>query len=243
MQINLQNQLGTNLSLDITLQPGPAPTGRYVRANLGPGDSVDVGDVASLEEINRNADVQTLVESGALRITVVEETTDIFSAESQFNKLRNDVAVLSAGNSGNTTIFHKANPDSVGLVESPDASGAGAPGLASVVLLANEERAKIVAHFASIGDLGAHLAASAEVIAAPAATDQTTANTLLDELKADLNDAMNEAGHHIVADATNAVSAAAATDLATSITLANDIKAVFNAHVIAAMDSLPLGSS
>jgi hypothetical protein len=242
MQINLQNQLGTNLSLDITLQPGPAPVGRYVRRNLGPGDSVDVGDVASLEEVNRNADIQSLVASGALSITIVEETTDIFSAESQFNKLRNDVA-LAMGGANNTTVFHKANPPSVGLVTSPDASGVGAPGLASVVLLANEERSKIVLHFASTGDVGAHRAASTEVIAAAVATDQGTADTLLNELKADFNDAMNEAGHHIVADATNAVSAADATDLATSITLANDIKTVFNAHVIAAMDSLPLGSN
>jgi hypothetical protein len=238
MQINLQNQLGTNLSLDITLQPGPAPTGRYVRRNLGPGDSIDVGDVASLEEVNRNADIQSLVASGALSITIVEETTDIFSAESQFNKLRNDVA-LAMGGANNTTVFHKANPPSVGLVTSPDA----AVTLGTVLTLANEERSKIIDHFASTGDLGAHRAASAEVIAAAVATDQGTADTLLNELKADFNDAMNEAGHHIVADATNAVSAADATDLATSITLANDIKAVFNAHVIAAMDSLPLGSN
>ena len=238
MQINIKNLRSNNLSLDVTIQPGPAPAGRVIRALLTPGASVDASPTASMEEVMKNSQIRSLIAAGAISVTLVEQATDIGNSEAQFNKLRNDVA-LAMGGANNTTVFHKANPTSVGSVTSPDA----AVTLATVLTLANEEREKIILHFASTGDVGAHRAASAEVIAAPAATDQTTADTLLDELKADLNDAMNEAGHHIVDDATNAVSAAAATDLATSITLANDIKAVFNAHVVAVMDSLPLGTT
>jgi hypothetical protein len=82
--------------------------------------------------------------------------------------------------------------------------------------------------------VGIHAAADAtNVIAAADATDQGTANTLLNELKTDFNAHRVIVGssEHIGADVTNTVTAADATDLATSITLVNEIKAAYNAHL------------
>lgn len=91
--------------------------------------------------------------------------------------------------------------------------------------------------------VGIHAAADAtnDIAVAADATDQSTANTLLNAMR----DGTGEAGggiaahfvlvgssEHIGADVTNVIAAAAATDLATSITLANELKADFNAHML-----------
>jgi len=81
---------------------------------------------------------------------------------------------------------------------------------------------------------GIHTAADAtNVITAPAATDQGTANALLNDIKAmyNLHRVMVGSNEHIGADVTNIVTAANASDLATSLTLAADINAIFNAHL------------
>ena len=62
------------------------------------------------------------------------------------------------------------------------------------------------------------------------ATDQTTLNTLLNEIKADYNAHRVSTTFHDAADSTNVVDAADASDLDTSKTLANQIKAKFNSH-------------
>lgn len=82
--------------------------------------------------------------------------------------------------------------------------------------------------------VGIHTAAdSTNTISAADASDQATANTLLNELKTDYNAhrAIVGSSEHIGADATNTVTAADATNLATSITLVNEIKAAYNAHL------------
>jgi len=68
-QILLKNLKNQQLSLDITLQPGPAPTGRVIRALLAPGESIDVAPVASLEEIEKHPQIQSLVSAGVISVT------------------------------------------------------------------------------------------------------------------------------------------------------------------------------
>lgn len=246
MQINIQNIQSSPLSLEVVFEAGAGPQARIVRELLGPGETVDVGSIATLDEVNNNATLRSLRASGTIRIDLVEQATDILSPSSQFNKLRNDVvqcfvAAAEAAATAATVPYHKCNPASITVEATADA----AVTLATVLTLANSLRNKIMAHLASGGDVGAHRTASAETIAAVVATDQGSANTLLNELKADFNTHLAEAGVHIITDATNTIVAADATNLATSITLANAVKAAFNAHIAAAnaLDSLPMGST
>ena len=62
------------------------------------------------------------------------------------------------------------------------------------------------------------------------ATDQTTVNTLLNEIKGDYNTHRVSTTFHELADNTNVVSSADSTSEATAVTLANEIKADYNAH-------------
>lgn len=146
--------------------------------------------------------------------------------------MREDVAAGMGG--GDATVFHKTQLDG-----SLETTADAAVTLATVLTLANSLRAKLITHWASTGVHGVHMTASAQAFTAPAATDQTTANALLNEEKADYNTHLSESGVHINDDSTNTVTAADATDLASSITLANEIKADYNAHIAAVM-STPL---
>jgi hypothetical protein len=138
---------------------------------------------------------------------------------------RNDSVNLAAG----VTLYHQGIDDNAleGLADPT--------GLTDCLTVVNSLRTRIVSHLASTGQAGAHAAASAEVIAAPAATDLTTANTLANELKADFNTHLTESGVHLNNDSTNTVTAANATTLGTLETLLADIKAMNNAHVSAAL--------
>ena len=69
-------------------------------------------------------------------------------------------------------------------------------------------------------------------IAAAAASDQSSVNTLLNEIKADYNLHRASTTYHKAADSTNVVTSADASDLASSLTLANEIKTDLNAHHI-----------
>jgi len=74
-----------------------------------------------------------------------------------------------------------------------------------------------------------------QVIAAADATTQATANTLLNEIKADYNTHRASTTYHRAADTTNDVDDVTypdATNLATSIVLVNGIKLMFNRHQI-----------
>ena len=62
------------------------------------------------------------------------------------------------------------------------------------------------------------------------ATNQTTVNTLLNEIKNDYNAHRVSTTFHDIADSTNDVSSADASDLGTSMTLANEIKSNYNDH-------------
>lgn len=139
--------------------------------------------------------------------------------------MRNDSVNLAAG----VTIFHRGIDD--GALE-----GRSDPtDTATAIPVVNSLREKIVNHLASEGQAGAHATASDEEIAAPAATDLTTANTLANELKADFNTHLDESGVHLNDDSTNEITAADATNEATLVTLVGAIKAAHNAHVAAAL--------
>ena len=159
---------------------------------------------------------------------IAASKTAVVKLHSFLKHLREDVADAVGGT---TTIFHKGSiSGSVILL-------ADATDLPTVIALANEMKAAIVAHLASTGFQGVHASASAEAIAAADADDQTTANTLLNELKADHNTHCSESGVHLNNDGTNTVSSTDASDLASSLTLANEIKTDFGAHILGAMSA------
>jgi len=142
---------------------------------------------------------------------------------------RNDMVNLAAG----ATIYHQGIDDGA-LEGRADA----AVTLASALELANSLRRKIVAHFVSTGQAGAHAVADAvNAIAAPAATDLATGLTLVNELATDFDAHLSQAGVHLNDDVTNAVGGADATDLATLITRVNLVKAKYNLHTAAALTS------
>lgn len=139
--------------------------------------------------------------------------------------MRNDLVNLAAG----VTIFHRGIDD--GALE----GRADPTDTATAIPVVNSLREKIVSHLASEGQTGAHAAASAEAIAAPVSTDLATANTLANELKADFNTHLTEAGVHLNNDAVNTIAAADATDEGTLVTLVGAIKAANNTHVAVAL--------
>lgn len=237
MQINIQSLSVNPLSVEAVFEPGAGPQARILRARLLPGATVDVSNLATLEEVNRNATLLDLRNRGLIRIDIVEQATDILSTESQWNKLRNDVANAWANV---TTVFHKGNPASITLEITADATD-----LATSIALANSLRARLNLHLLSTGDVGAHRAASAATVTAAVAVDLATAITLANMEKARFNTHRTEAGVHINNDAANVVVSADAVDQATLNTLATEIKNRFNAHVsaAAAMDSLPMGTT
>jgi len=248
MQIIITNLRSNRLSLDIPFEAGAGPQARVLRASLATGASVDAAASpasATLEEVNGNSQIQSLVANGSISVRVVEQTTDTMSPASQFNKLRNDVvqslvAAVEGGATSATVPYHKCNPASITAESNADAAA-----LPAVITLANSLKAKLNAHLVSSGDVGAHRAASAATVTAADATDQATANTLLTQEKARYNTHLAEANVHIVNDTTNSVGTADATDLPTSIALANAIKAKYNLHIAAAkcLDSLPMGTT
>lgn len=142
---------------------------------------------------------------------------------------RNDMVNLAAG----ADIYHQGIDDGA-LEGRADA----AVTLASAIELANSLRRKIVAHFVSTGQAGAHATAdTTNVIAAPAATDQTTCLALVNELATDFDAHLVETGVHLNDDTANAVSGSAATDLTTLIARVNLVKAKYNLHTAAALTS------
>lgn len=140
--------------------------------------------------------------------------------------LREDTAAAIAGD---TSIFHKGEDDEA--VERNDDSS----DLATALVLVNSMRTKLIAHLASTGLQGAHLAASAEVITEPVATTLVEAQDLANEMKGAYNTHLSEAGVHLNDDSTNVVASADATDQASLDTLLNEMKADYNAHVVSAM--------
>ncbi len=121
----------------------------------------------------------------------------------------------------------------------PIIAAANASDLATALTLVNETAVRMFNPNASPGfPIGGHItdgkrhkAASAEVLAAAfPATNLATAQTLANELKADFNTHLTEAGVHFNNDAVNTVAAADASDQGTLETLLDEMKGDFNAH-------------
>lgn len=113
-------------------------------------------------------------------------------------------------------------------------------GYVTSIALVNACRASYVAHIASACSastgLGCHMAADAtNVLSAPVATDEASAITLANDIKAKYNLHRASTAAHPVADSTNTVSASDATDDASLATLVNQIKARLNSHFAMAM--------
>ena len=76
--IFINNETSGFLSIDAEFGKN---SGKLVRARLNPrgssGSNVDVGDIASLEEMNVNPQIQALLSAGKISFTVVRGTTDI----------------------------------------------------------------------------------------------------------------------------------------------------------------------
>lgn len=145
-------------------------------------------------------------------------------AVTQLNKLRADLFP-------STKVFHADASAALTVATASD--------LPTVLVRANACKAAYNTHIASAVSAttgqGCHIAAdAANAITSPDATDQATANTLLNELKTDFNLHRALTTCHAVAD-TTAVASANATDLATSITLVNEIFTRLNAHFASAM--------
>jgi hypothetical protein len=143
------------------------------------------------------------------------------------NQQRSDILRMRAG-----LVFHADASTAI--------SAADATTVPTVIALANAIRASYVLHIASVVSAttgqGAHIAADeTNVLVAPVATDQDTANTLLNDVKAKYNAHRVLTSSHPVADATNAIAAADATDAASSYTLANELKADLNLHYAGAL--------
>lgn len=168
---------------------------------------------------------QRLRKLDLISLTASKSATD--KLHSVLTGLREDAASALVGNTDG--IFHKT------LLN--EENNANAVDLPTALVLVNSLRSLVVAHLASTGLEGAHKAASAESIAAPVATNLATAQTLANELKADFNTHLVEAGVHLTDDAVNTVAAADATNLATLQTLVNELKADFNAHVAGVMST------
>lgn len=143
----------------------------------------------------------------------------------QLNAMRKDMLALRNG-----TIYHASATAAI------TTANATVDGYAtSSVLLANACRAAYVSHIASAVDavtgVGSHLVAdSTNVLTAPVATDEASAITLVNDLKAKYNLHRVSTTFHAVADSTNSVSASDATDEASLVTLVNQIKAKLNLH-------------
>lgn len=130
------------------------------------------------------------------------------------------------------TIYHK------GVLGTDTIRSANSSTLSTSITLANELRTAMIAHLASTGHQGVHMAASGEAIAAPVSSSLASGITLAAELKADFNTHLTESGVHLKDDSTNTVTAAHSITLQAELnTLLNDIKTKMNAHRLGSMSA------
>ena len=72
IQISLVNKLGTHLSLDVRLDDR-----RQLRLNLAGGASTDVSSLATLDELDRNSSIQSLISEGKLQMSLTNGPVDV----------------------------------------------------------------------------------------------------------------------------------------------------------------------
>lgn len=71
-ELNIVNTSGNRLAIDAKLG-----FKKPIKHVLATGASVDVGDVATLDELNQNPEIRALVTAGNIRIDVVAEADDL----------------------------------------------------------------------------------------------------------------------------------------------------------------------
>jgi len=155
---------------------------------------------------------------------------------SEYNSLRGTVAV--AGSKYHKDVTSSATSGDFNTPTSGAAVNSVAPtaaDLPTVLVMANELKA---VYNTSILDATAHKVADVtNAVVTANATDQGTANTLLNAIQTQFNLHCVSTTYHYTADTTEGTTAA--TTLGTSITLANNLKTKINAHI----NSSPAGSS
>ena len=71
-KINITNLTSGSLSLDLTLDDGNI----IIRENLIQGETIDVGDRATIDDMNRSTEVQGLIANSRISVTYVGESSD-----------------------------------------------------------------------------------------------------------------------------------------------------------------------
>jgi len=126
--ITIQNELSTPLSLDVKLD-----SDRVIRANLKPkgyaggGDSVDVGEVATLDELNRDPVIRACLDASTpkISITVTPTTTDQIPSPPDF--------VSDTEGMGGLTVMSKAFVNAGGAADHDTVLKAAMPFAAKVL--------------------------------------------------------------------------------------------------------------
>jgi hypothetical protein len=77
--ITITNIGPSRLSLDIPVPAGGVGVGhpRAIRASLDRGSSIDVGDIITIDDLNRTIEFQQLLATGLISVAAVGETADI----------------------------------------------------------------------------------------------------------------------------------------------------------------------
>ena len=158
-----------------------------------------------------------------------------FAIVTQFNLLKRELAAAASKFHADITSKTPTSYDPDAPTATSDqvtaADGDGTP--AKTIALANDIMNVYLRHLA---DAYAHKLADPPP-ALTTATDLTSAQTLLNAIKADLNTHRASTTYHYTADATNAVTSPDATNQASADTLANEMKGDLNAHITGAVST------
>lgn len=146
----------------------------------------------------------------------------------QFNALKREVAAAASKVHADVT---SKDDDTGTAIQISAADGAGT--LGPLLTLCAEIKLAYETHLA---DAVAHKIAD-PAPALTAATDLTSAQTLLNAIKADYNTHRASTTYHYTADATYTITSADATDQASADTLANELKADLNSHISASFST------
>lgn len=150
------------------------------------------------------------------------------AAVEQFNLLKSELAATASKVHADVT---SKDDDAGTAIAVAAANGDGT--LATLLLLCADIKSVYETHLA---DAVGHKTADAAP-ALTAATDLTSAQTLLNAIKADYNTHIASTTYHYTADGTNTIAAVDATNQASADTLANELKTDLNAHILAAFST------
>lgn len=201
-----------------------------IRVPVGSGETNAATKVGFVSNQIANGSFNSLNQA-AFIVSGIGETYNIQTAVNDSFKFGID------GIDYTTTLAQNSATTALALVAYINASTASAAdtatALASLILLANDERTQYTEHISNAGGAWHTVADGTNTITAPAATTLATAITLVNEIKIKYNAHRILVGGgpvHPFADTVNSVSSPASTDLPSAIILTNEIKAAFNRH-------------